>query len=70
MLKKVCISKKERRERSEKVFKLFDQSIVLVLYLFVDICSWSGISVRKEVDIGLYGDRDRSLRPADILLYS
>ena len=38
--------------------------------VLVDICSRSGISTRKEVDIGLYGDNDRSLRPAYILLYS
>ena len=42
----------------------------IVRDVLVDICSRSGISARKEVDIGLYGDRDRSLRPADILLYS
>ncbi|GJS96181.1 putative reverse transcriptase domain-containing protein [Tanacetum coccineum] len=36
----------------------------------VDICFWSGISAGKEVDIGLSGDGDKALRPADILLYS
>nr|GEW43800.1 hypothetical protein [Tanacetum cinerariifolium] len=36
----------------------------------VDICYRSGISSGKEVDIGLYGERDKSLRPADVLLYS
>ena len=36
----------------------------------VDICSRSGVSARKEVDIGLTGERDNPLRPADILLYS
>ena len=38
--------------------------------VLVDICSRSGISARKEVDIGLSGERDKPLRPADILLYS
>ncbi|GKA04933.1 hypothetical protein Tco_0684053 [Tanacetum coccineum] len=36
----------------------------------VDICYRSGISSGKEVDIGLGGGRDKSLRPADMLLYS
>ncbi|GKA90921.1 hypothetical protein Tco_0812791 [Tanacetum coccineum] len=36
----------------------------------VDICYRSGISSGKEVDIGLGGERDNSLRPADVLLYS
>nr|GEV28758.1 hypothetical protein [Tanacetum cinerariifolium] len=36
----------------------------------VDICFQSGISACKEVDIGLSGDGDKALRPADILLYS
>nr|GEY13621.1 hypothetical protein [Tanacetum cinerariifolium] len=36
----------------------------------VDICFRSGISAGKEVDIGLSGDGDKALRPADILLYS
>ncbi|GKD19737.1 putative reverse transcriptase domain-containing protein, partial [Tanacetum coccineum] len=36
----------------------------------VDICYRSGIYSGKEVDIGLGGERDKSLRPADLLLYS
>ncbi|GKB71775.1 hypothetical protein Tco_0933187 [Tanacetum coccineum] len=36
----------------------------------VDICYWSGISSGKEVDIGVGGGRDKSLRPTDVLLYS
>ncbi|GKD76290.1 hypothetical protein Tco_1334572, partial [Tanacetum coccineum] len=36
----------------------------------VDICYQSGISSGKEVNIGLGGARDKSLRPADVLLYS
>ncbi|GKD11828.1 hypothetical protein Tco_1196235 [Tanacetum coccineum] len=36
----------------------------------VDICYRSGISSGKEVDIGVWGGRDKSLRPADVLLYS
>ncbi|GKD85304.1 hypothetical protein Tco_1356458, partial [Tanacetum coccineum] len=36
----------------------------------VDICYHSGISSRKEVDIRLGGEHDKSLRPADVLLYS
>ncbi|GJY05871.1 hypothetical protein Tco_0371811, partial [Tanacetum coccineum] len=36
----------------------------------VDICYRSGISSGKEVDIGLGGERDKSLRPIDVLLYS
>ncbi|XP_071714679.1 uncharacterized protein [Rutidosis leptorrhynchoides] len=36
----------------------------------VDVCYRSGISARKEVDIGLSGGNDRALRPADVLLYS
>ncbi|GKA45869.1 putative reverse transcriptase domain-containing protein, partial [Tanacetum coccineum] len=36
----------------------------------VDICFRSGISVGKEVDIGLGGGCDKALRPADMLLYS
>ena len=38
--------------------------------IFVDICSRSGISARKEVDIGLSGERDKPLHPADMLFYS
>ena len=34
------------------------------------IGSRSGISARKEVDVGLCGERDKPLRPADILLYN
>ncbi|GKA54974.1 hypothetical protein Tco_0753923 [Tanacetum coccineum] len=36
----------------------------------IDICSRSGISAGKEVDIGLGRDGDKALRPADMLLYS
>ncbi|GJU82088.1 hypothetical protein Tco_1284453 [Tanacetum coccineum] len=36
----------------------------------VDICYRSGISSGKEVNIGLDGEHDKSLRPADVLLYS
>ncbi|GJY14579.1 hypothetical protein Tco_0385001 [Tanacetum coccineum] len=36
----------------------------------VDICYRSGISVGKEVNIGLDGGRDKPLRPEDMLLYS
>ncbi|GJW29739.1 hypothetical protein Tco_0046614 [Tanacetum coccineum] len=36
----------------------------------VDICLWSGISARKEVDIGLDVGCDKPLRPTDMLLYS
>ncbi|GKD13603.1 hypothetical protein Tco_1198010 [Tanacetum coccineum] len=36
----------------------------------VDICYQSGILAGKEVDIGLGGGRDKSLRPANMLLYS
>lgn len=36
----------------------------------VDICSRSGISGGKEVDIGLCGETDKTLRPTDVLLYS
>nr|GEV09755.1 hypothetical protein [Tanacetum cinerariifolium] len=36
----------------------------------VDISYRFGISSGKEVDIGLCGERDESLRPADVLLYS
>ncbi|GJX35277.1 hypothetical protein Tco_0246834, partial [Tanacetum coccineum] len=36
----------------------------------VDICSWSGISASKKVDIGLGRGRDKPLRLADMLLYS
>ncbi|GKB99851.1 hypothetical protein Tco_0985988 [Tanacetum coccineum] len=36
----------------------------------VDICYRSGISSGKEVNIGLGGEHDKSLRPADVLLYS
>ncbi|GKD69174.1 hypothetical protein Tco_1323264 [Tanacetum coccineum] len=36
----------------------------------VDICYHSGISARKEVDIGLDGGCDKPLAPVDILLYS
>ncbi|GJT22161.1 hypothetical protein Tco_0892098 [Tanacetum coccineum] len=35
----------------------------------VDICYRSGIYSGKEVDIGLSGEGDKSLRPADVLLY-
>ncbi|CAA0838451.1 Cytokinin riboside 5-monophosphate phosphoribohydrolase LOG3, partial [Striga hermonthica] len=35
-----------------------------------DVCFRSGISVGKEVDIGLLDAQDRPLRPADLLLYS
>ncbi|GJW24930.1 putative reverse transcriptase domain-containing protein [Tanacetum coccineum] len=42
----------------------------LVRDTLVDICYRSGISSGKEVDIGLGGERDNSLRPADVLLYS
>ena len=36
----------------------------------VDVCYRSGISARKEVDIGLAGANDEALKPADVLLYS
>nr|GEX74274.1 putative reverse transcriptase domain-containing protein [Tanacetum cinerariifolium] len=36
----------------------------------VDICFRAGISVGKEVDIGLVGGNDKKLRPSDMLLYS
>ncbi|GJR33690.1 hypothetical protein Tco_1209374 [Tanacetum coccineum] len=36
----------------------------------VDICFRSGISAGKEVDIGLNDGRDKTLRSADMLLYS
>ncbi|GJY70964.1 hypothetical protein Tco_0474667 [Tanacetum coccineum] len=36
----------------------------------VDICYRSGISIGKEVDIGLDGGRDKPLRLVDMLLYS
>ncbi|XP_056699878.1 uncharacterized protein [Spinacia oleracea] len=36
----------------------------------LDICYRSGISARKEVDVGLTSESDGALRPADILLYS
>jgi hypothetical protein len=36
----------------------------------VDVCYRSGISARKEVDIGLSGGNGDALRPADVLLYS
>ncbi|GKA71515.1 hypothetical protein Tco_0777654 [Tanacetum coccineum] len=36
----------------------------------VNICYRSRILAGKEVDIGLDGGRDKSLRPADMLLYS
>ncbi|GKF18623.1 hypothetical protein Tco_0063541 [Tanacetum coccineum] len=36
----------------------------------VTICYRSRISAGKEVDIGLDGGRDKSLRPTDMLLYS
>ncbi|GKB28652.1 hypothetical protein Tco_0868053 [Tanacetum coccineum] len=42
----------------------------LVRDTLVDICYRSGIFSSKEVDIGLGGERDNSLRPADVLLYS
>nr|GEV80210.1 hypothetical protein [Tanacetum cinerariifolium] len=34
---------------------------------FVDICFRSGISAGQEVDIGLSGDDDKALRPADMM---
>ncbi|GJZ93432.1 hypothetical protein Tco_0665497 [Tanacetum coccineum] len=37
---------------------------------FIDICSRSWILAGKEVDIGLVGDGDKALRPANMLLYS
>lgn len=33
----------------------------------VDICFRSGISTRKEVNVGLTGGNDGALRPADVL---
>ncbi|GJX84311.1 hypothetical protein Tco_0335085 [Tanacetum coccineum] len=36
----------------------------------VDICFRSGILAGKEVDIGICGDGDKALRPADMLFYS
>nr|GEX40860.1 hypothetical protein [Tanacetum cinerariifolium] len=36
----------------------------------VDICYCSGISASKKVDIGLDGGRDKTIRLADVLLYS
>ncbi|GJX84312.1 hypothetical protein Tco_0335086 [Tanacetum coccineum] len=42
----------------------------MVCDTLVDICFRSGISTGKEVDIGLSGDGDKALRPADLLLYS
>ncbi|GJR70991.1 hypothetical protein Tco_0017056 [Tanacetum coccineum] len=42
----------------------------LVRDTLADICYRSGISFGKEVDIGLGRERDKSLRPADVLLYS
>ncbi|GKF99535.1 hypothetical protein Tco_0301226, partial [Tanacetum coccineum] len=36
----------------------------------IDICYRSVISYGKEVDIELGGGSDKSLRPADVLLYS
>ncbi|GJT70041.1 hypothetical protein Tco_1029327 [Tanacetum coccineum] len=42
----------------------------IVCDTLVDICYRSGISVGKEVDIGLDGGCDKPLRPADMLLYS
>ena len=36
----------------------------------VNICYHSGISIGKEVDIGLDVGRDKPLRPVDMLLYS
>nr|GEU59103.1 hypothetical protein [Tanacetum cinerariifolium] len=42
----------------------------LVCDTLVDIYYRSGISVDKEVDIGLDGGHDKPLRPANILLYS
>nr|GFA19750.1 hypothetical protein [Tanacetum cinerariifolium] len=42
----------------------------MVCDTLVDICYRSGISSGKEVDIELGGERDKSLRPANVLLYS
>ncbi|GKA71076.1 hypothetical protein Tco_0777215 [Tanacetum coccineum] len=42
----------------------------VVRYTLVNICYRYGISAGKEVDIGLDRGRDKSLRPADMLLYS
>ncbi|GKB59802.1 hypothetical protein Tco_0915988 [Tanacetum coccineum] len=42
----------------------------LVRDTLVDICFRYGISVGKEVDVGLGGGRDKPLRPTDMLLYS
>lgn len=36
----------------------------------VDVFYRSRISAGKEVDIGLCGEDDKPLRPADVLLYS
>ncbi|GKF25743.1 hypothetical protein Tco_0081637, partial [Tanacetum coccineum] len=42
----------------------------IVRNTLVDICFRSRISVGKEVDIRLCGGQDKSLRPADMLLYT
>ena len=42
----------------------------LVRDTLLDICFRSGISAGKEVNIGLVDEHGRSLRPADLLLYS
>ncbi|KAK9732675.1 hypothetical protein RND81_04G014600 [Saponaria officinalis] len=42
----------------------------LVRDTLLDICFRSGISAGREVDIGLIDVLDRSLHPADVLLYS
>ncbi|KAK9669959.1 hypothetical protein RND81_13G166600 [Saponaria officinalis] len=42
----------------------------LVRDTLLDICFRSGISAGKEVDIGLVVTHDKSLFPADLLLYS
>ena len=42
----------------------------LVRDSLLDICFRSGLSVRKEVDIGLRDEQDHPLRPTDLLLYS
>ncbi|GKB70908.1 hypothetical protein Tco_0932320 [Tanacetum coccineum] len=36
----------------------------------VDICFRAGVSMGKEVDIGLDGGHDQKLHPTDMLLYS
>ncbi|KAL6497080.1 hypothetical protein OROGR_029009 [Orobanche gracilis] len=42
----------------------------LVRDTILDVCFRSGISAGKEVDIGLRDESDRSLRPANLLLYA